>query len=319
MDNFLEFEKPIEELSAKIEELERVSQTQNLDLSEQINKLEDRRQKVTHDIFSSLDPWQITQIARHPMRPYTLDYVGFVIAGFQELHGDRMFADDRSIIAGIGKIDQRNVALIGHQKGRNTREKLRRNFGMPKPEGYRKAQRVMKLAEKFGLPIVTLIDTPGAYPGVDAEERGQSEAIARSLSVMIALRVPVITAVIGEGGSGGALAIGVCDRLIMMEYSTYSVISPEGCASILWKSPDKAPEAAAAMKITSADLKKLGLVDEIVPEPLGGAHRDPEQAAAHLNASLVRHLEEVSSWTIPELLSKRYERLQSFGQFQNGI
>ncbi len=319
MDNFLEFEKPIEELSAKIEELERVSQTQNLDLSEQINKLEDRRQKVTHDIFSSLDPWQITQIARHPMRPYTLDYVGFVIAGFQELHGDRMFADDRSIIAGIGKIDQRNVALIGHQKGRNTREKLRRNFGMPKPEGYRKAQRVMKLAEKFGLPIVTLIDTPGAYPGVDAEERGQSEAIARSLSVMIALRVPVITAVIGEGGSGGALAIGVCDRLIMMEYSTYSVISPEGCASILWKSPDKAPEAAAAMKITSADLKKLGLVDEIVPEPLGGAHRDPEQAAAHLNASLVRHLEEVSSWTIPELLGKRYERLQSFGQFQNGI
>ena len=319
VDNFLEFEKPIEDLSAKIEELERVSQTQNLDLSEQINKLEDRRQKVTHDIFSSLDPWQITQIARHPMRPYTLDYVGFVIAGFQELHGDRMFADDRSIIAGIGKIDQRNVALIGHQKGRNTREKLRRNFGMPKPEGYRKAQRVMKLAEKFGLPIVTLIDTPGAYPGVDAEERGQSEAIARSLSVMIALRVPVITAVIGEGGSGGALAIGVCDRLIMMEYSTYSVISPEGCASILWKSPDKAPEAAAAMKITSADLKKLGLVDEIVPEPLGGAHRDPEQAAAHLNASLVRHLEEVSSWTIPELLGKRYERLQSFGQFQNGI
>ena len=319
VDNFLEFEKPIEELSAKIEELERVSQTQNLDLSEQINNLEDRRQKVTHDIFSSLDPWQITQIARHPMRPYTLDYVGFVIAGFQELHGDRMFADDRSIIAGIGKIDQRNVALIGHQKGRNTREKLRRNFGMPKPEGYRKAQRVMKLAEKFGLPIVTLIDTPGAYPGVDAEERGQSEAIARSLSVMIALRVPVITAVIGEGGSGGALAIGVCDRLIMMEYSTYSVISPEGCASILWKSPDKAPEAAAAMKITSADLKKLGLVDEIVPEPLGGAHRDHEQAAAHLNASLVRHLEEVSSWTIPELLGKRYERLQSFGQFQNGI
>lgn len=319
VDNFLEFEKPIEELSAKIEELERVSQTQNLDLSEQINNLEDRRQKVTHDIFSSLDPWQITQIARHPMRPYTLDYVGFVIAGFQELHGDRMFADDRSIIAGIGKIDQRNVALIGHQKGRNTREKLRRNFGMPKPEGYRKAQRVMKLAEKFDLPIVTLIDTPGAYPGVDAEERGQSEAIARSLSVMIALRVPVITAVIGEGGSGGALAIGVCDRLIMMEYSTYSVISPEGCASILWKSPDKAPEAAAAMKITSADLKKLGLVDEIVPEPLGGAHRDPEQAAAHLNASLVRHLEEVSSWTIPELLGKRYERLQSFGQFQNGI
>jgi acetyl-CoA carboxylase carboxyl transferase subunit alpha len=229
-----------------------------------------------------------------------------------------MFADDRSIVAGIGKIDRWNVALIGHQKGRDTREKLQRNFGMPKPEGYRKAQRVMKLAEKFGLPIVTLIDTPGAYPGIDAEERGQSEAIARSLSVMTGLRVPVISVVIGVGGSGGALAIGVCDRLIMMQYSTYSVISPEGCASILWKSPDKAPEAAAAMKITSADLKQLGLVDEIVQEPLGGAHRNCEQAAAHLNTSLIRHLDEVSNWTIPELLNKRYERLRSFGEFQIG-
>ncbi|MCS5557302.1 MAG: acetyl-CoA carboxylase carboxyltransferase subunit alpha [Pseudomonadota bacterium] len=318
MDNFLEFEKPIEELSAKIDELERVSQTQNIDLGTEISKLEGRRQKVTQDIFSSLDPWQITQLARHPMRPYTLDYVDLVFDGFQELHGDRMFADDRSIVAGIGKIDRWNVALIGQQKGRDTREKLRCNFGMPKPEGYRKAQRVMKLAEKFSLPIVTLIDTPGAYPGIDAEERGQSEAIARSLAVMTGIRVPVISAVIGEGGSGGALAIGVCDRLIMMEYSTYSVISPEGCASILWKSPDKAPEAAAAMKITSADLKRLGLVDEIVQEPLGGAHRNYETAAADLNASLARHLEEVSSWTTPELLAKRYERLQSFGEFQNG-
>ncbi|MDP7515771.1 MAG: acetyl-CoA carboxylase carboxyltransferase subunit alpha [Arenicellales bacterium] len=318
MDNFLEFEKPIEELSAKIDELERVSQTQNIDLGTEISKLEGRRQKVTQDIFSSLDPWQITQLARHPMRPYTLDYVDLVFDGFQELHGDRMFADDRSIVAGVGKIDRWNVALIGHQKGRDTREKLRCNFGMPKPEGYRKAQRVMKLAEKFSLPIVTLIDTPGAYPGIDAEERGQSEAIARSLAVMTGIRVPVISAVIGEGGSGGALAIGVCDRLIMMEYSTYSVISPEGCASILWKSPDKAPEAAAAMKITSADLKRLGLVDEIVQEPLGGAHRNYERAAADLNASLARHLEEVSSWTTPELLAKRYERLQSFGEFQNG-
>ena len=318
MDNFLEFEKPIEELSAKIDELERVSQTQNIDLGTEISKLEGRRQKVTQDIFSSLDPWQITQLARHPMRPYTLDYVDLVFDGFQELHGDRMFADDRSIVAGIGKIDRWNVALIGHQKGRDTREKLRCNFGMPKPEGYRKAQRVMKLAEKFSLPIVTLIDTPGAYPGIDAEERGQSEAIARSLAVMTGIRVPVISAVIGEGGSGGALAIGVCDRLIMMEYSTYSVISPEGCASILWKSADKAPEAAAAMKITSADLKRLGLVDEIVQEPLGGAHRNYETAAADLNASLARHLEEVSSWTTPELLAKRYERLQSFGEFQNG-
>ncbi len=318
MDNFLEFEKPIEELSAKIDELERVSQTQNIDLGTEISKLEGRRQKVTQDIFSSLDPWQITQLARHPMRPYTLDYVDLVFDGFQELHGDRMFADDRSIVAGVGMIDRWNVALIGHQKGRDTREKLRCNFGMPKPEGYRKAQRVMKLAEKFSLPIVTLIDTPGAYPGIDAEERGQSEAIARSLAVMTGIRVPVISAVIGEGGSGGALAIGVCDRLIMMEYSTYSVISPEGCASILWKSPDKAPEAAAAMKITSADLKRLGLVDEIVQEPLGGAHRNYERAAADLNASLARHLEEVSSWTTPELLAKRYERLQSFGEFQNG-
>ena len=318
MDNFLEFEKPIEELSVKIDELERVSQTQNIDLGTEISKLEGRRQKVTQDIFSSLDPWQITQLARHPMRPYTLDYVDLVFDGFQELHGDRMFADDRSIVAGIGKIDRWNVALIGQQKGRDTREKLRCNFGMPKPEGYRKAQRVMKLAEKFSLPIVTLIDTPGAYPGIDAEERGQSEAIARSLAVMTGIRVPVISAVIGEGGSGGALAIGVCDRLIMMEYSTYSVISPEGCASILWKSPDKAPEAAAAMKITSADLKRLGLVDEIVQEPLGGAHRNYETAAADLKASLARHLEEVSSWTTPELLAKRYERLQSFGEFQNG-
>ena len=318
MDNFLEFEKPIEELSAKIDELERVSQTQNIDLGTEISKLEGRRQKVTQDIFSSLNSWQITQLARHPMRPYTLDYVDLVFDGFQELHGDRMFADDRSIVAGIGKIDLWNVALIGQQKGRDTREKLRCNFGMPKPEGYRKAQRVMKLAEKFSLPIVTLIDTPGAYPGIDAEERGQSEAIARSLAVMTGIRVPVISAVIGEGGSGGALAIGVCDRLIMMEYSTYSVISPEGCASILWKSPDKAPEAAAAMKITSAHLKRLGLVDEIVQEPLGGAHRNYETAAADLNASLARHLEEVSSWTTPELLAKRYERLQSFGEFQNG-
>ncbi len=318
MDKFLEFEKPIEELTAKIEELERVSQTQNIDLSKEISKLEGRRQKVTQDIFASLDPWQVIQLARHPMRPYTLDYVDSTFSLFQELHGDRMFADDRSIVAGIGKINHWNVALIGHQKGRDTREKLQRNFGMPKPEGYRKAQRVMKLAEKFGLPIVTLIDTPGAYPGIDAEERGQSEAIARSLSVMIGLRVPVISVVIGEGGSGGALAIGVCDRLIMMQYSTYSVISPEGCASILWKSPDKAPEAAAAMKITSADLEQLGLVDEIVQEPLGGAHRNCEQAAVHLTTSLIRHLDEVSNWTIPELLDKRYERLRSFGEFQNG-
>ena len=318
MDKFLEFEKPIEELTAKIEELERVSQTQNIDLSKEISKLEGRRQKVTQDIFASLDPWQVIQLARHPMRPYTLDYVDSTFSLFQELHGDRMFADDRSIVAGIGKINHWNVALIGHQKGRDTREKLQRNFGMPKPEGYRKAQRVMKLAEKFGLPIVTLIDTPGAYPGIDAEERGQSEAIARSLSVMTGLRVPVISVVIGEGGSGGALAIGVCDRLIMMQYSTYSVISPEGCASILWKSPDKAPEAAAAMKITSADLKQLGLVDEIVQEPLGGAHRNCEQAAVHLTTSLIRHLDEVSNWTIPELLDKRYERLRSFGEFQNG-
>ena len=318
MDNFLEFEKPIEELSAKIDELERVSQAQNIDLGNQISRLESQRHKVTQEVFSSLDPWQITQLARHPMRPYTLDYVGLTFDRFQELHGDRMFADDKSIVAGVGRVDQWNVALIGHQKGRDTREKLERNFGMTKPEGYRKAQRVMKLAEKFKLPIITLIDTPGAYPGIDAEERGQSEAIARSLSIMNSLRVPVISAVIGEGGSGGALAIGICDRLIMLEYSTYSVISPEGCASILWKSSAKAPEAAAAMKITSADLKRLGLVDEIVQEPLGGAHRNYEYAAKNLKASLVSYLEEVAGWTTTELQSKRYDRLQSFGDFQNG-
>lgn len=318
MDNFLEFEKPIEELSAKIDELERVSQSQNLDLSNEINKLESQRQKVTRDIFSSLDPWQITQLARHPMRPYALDYVRLMFGSFQELHGDRMFGDDKSIVAGIGEIGNCSVALIAHQKGRDTRQKLERNFGMPKPEGYRKAQRVMKLAEKFKLPVITLIDTPGAYPGIDAEERGQSEAIARSLSLMTSLNVPVISAVIGEGGSGGALAIGICDRLLMLEYSTYSVISPEGCASILWKSSDKAPEAAAAMKITSTDLKRLGLVDEIIQEPLGGAHRNYERAAENLNASLVRQLEEIASWGTPELLDRRYERLQSYGEFQNG-
>ena len=317
MDNFLEFEKPIEELSAKIAELQRVSHAQNIDLGNEIGKLESQRKKVTQDVFSSLNPWQITQLARHPMRPYTQDYLGLTIDGFQELHGDRMFADDRSIVSGVGQIGQWNVALIGHQKGRDTREKLERNFGMPKPEGYRKAQRVMKLAEKFKLPVVTLIDTPGAYPGIDAEERGQSEAIARSLSVMTSLKVPIISVVIGEGGSGGALAIGVCDRLIMLEYATYSVISPEGCASILWKNSDRAPDAAAAMKITSADLKELGLVDEIVQEPLGGAHRNYQHAAKNLNASLVRHLEHVSSWSTSELLAKRYERLQSYGEFQN--
>ncbi len=318
MDNFLEFERPIEELSAKIDELERVSQAQNIDLGKEIRRLEDQRRKVTQGIFSSLDPWQITQLARHPMRPYTLDYVGLTFDRFQELHGDRMFADDKSIIAGVGQIDRWSVALIGHQKGRDTREKVERNFGMPKPEGYRKAQRVMKLAEKFKLPIVTLIDTPGAYPGIDAEERGQSEAIARSLSVMAGLKVPVISAVIGEGGSGGALAIGICDRLLMLEYSTYSVISPEGCASILWKSSDKAPEAAAAMKITSSDLMRLRIVDEIVQEPLGGAHRNYEHTAENLHSSLVRHLETVTSWTTTELLGKRYERFQSIGEFQNG-
>ena len=316
MEQFLEFERPIEDLETKIAELRRVSDSQDVDLSDEISRLERKSNKLTKDIFSSLSPWQITQLARHPKRPYTLDYVDLILSQFQELHGDRMFSDDQSIVTGVGRLDNLGIALIGHQKGRDTREKVARNFGMPRPEGYRKAQRIMKLAGRFRLPLVTMIDTPGAYPGIGAEERGQSEAIARSLSVMAELKVPIISVVTGEGGSGGALAIGICDRLLMLEHSTYSVISPEGCASILWKNTEKAPNAATAMKLTSVELNKAGLVDEVISEPLGGAHRKLGEAAENLKTVLNRHLEEVQEWTVPEMLERRYQRLRSFGHFE---
>ena len=274
--NYLDFEQNIADLEAKIEALRFAGKGGDINLNEEINKLRVKSRKLTESIFTSLTPWQISQLARHPLRPYTLDYVAQTFTDFEELQGDRVFADDPAIVGGLARLDGRPVVVIGHQKGRDTREKVRRNFGMPRPEGYRKAMRLMHLAERFHLPLITLIDTPGAYPGVGAEERGQSEAIARNLYVMAKLRTPIISVVIGEGGSGGALAIGVCDRLLMLQYATYSVISPEGCASILWRSADKASEAAQAMGITADSLNRLGLVDEIVPEPLGGAHREPE-------------------------------------------
>ena len=314
--DFLEFEKPIAELQEKIAELRRVSANGDLDLSDEISKLEARNLDLTRDIFSKLGAWQVTQIARHPLRPYTLDYVERIVDGFEELHGDRMYADDPAIVSGLGYIGSHRVAVIGHQKGRDTKERARRNFGMPRPEGYRKAQRVMRLAERFGLAVVTLIDTPGAYPGVGAEERGQSQAIAQSIEIMSNLKTPIISVVIGEGGSGGALAVGVCDRLLMMEYSTYSVISPEGCASILWKSADKAPEAAEAMGVTTTELSKLGLVDDVIAEPLGGAHRDYEAAADSVRASLIGSLDFYSDKEPADLLEQRYQRLMSFGRFE---
>jgi len=272
---FLEFEQPIAELEAKIDELRYVGEDSEININEEVSRLKSKSESLTRSIFSKLSAWQIAQVARHPMRPYTADYLRQIVPDFQELHGDRMYADDPAIIGGIGRLDGRPVMFIGHQKGRDTKERVRRNYGMPKPEGYRKAQRLMKMAQKFSLPIVTFIDTPGAYPGLGAEERGQSEAIAYSLFLMAKLRTPIISVVIGEGGSGGALAIGVCDRLLMLQYGIYSVISPEGCASILWKSADKAEEAAEAMRITASSLSGFGLVDEVLPEPLGGAHRDP--------------------------------------------
>ena len=313
---FLEFEKPIADLEEKIAELRRVSASGELELDEEISKLEKRNRDLTRDIFAKLGAWQVTQLARHPRRPYTLDYIERIIDGFQELHGDRMYADDRSIVAGLGYLDGHRIAVVGHQKGRDTRERGLRNFGMPRPEGYRKAQRVMKLAERFGLPVLTLIDTPGAYPGVGAEERGQSEAIARSIELMTTLKTPIVSVVIGEGGSGGALAIGVCDRLYMLEYATYSVISPEGCASILWKSAEKAADAAEAMGVTTANLAKHGLVDEVIPEPLGGAHRDFDQAAESIRSSVGKFLDEASGQSMDKLLSTRYQRLMDFGHFE---
>ncbi|MEM8683903.1 MAG: acetyl-CoA carboxylase carboxyltransferase subunit alpha [Pseudomonadota bacterium] len=313
---FLDFEQPIAEYEAKIEELQYVGEDSEININEEVARLREKSQTLTRDIFSKLNPWQVAQVARHPMRPYTLDYLARIAPDFQELHGDRMYADDPAIVGGIGRIGGRSVMFIGHQKGRDTKERVRRNYGMPKPEGYRKAQRLMRMAEKFKLPIVTLIDTPGAYPGVGAEERGQSEAIAYSLFLMSRLRTPIISVVIGEGGSGGALAIGVGDRLMMLQYGVYSVISPEGCASILWKSAEKASEAAEAMRITATDLEGFGLVDEVLPEPLGGAHRNPVEAADVIRNALISALDQVTQTPLDQLLEERQRRLAGFGSFK---
>jgi len=314
--NYLDFEQSIADLEAKIEALRAAGSDRDLNLGDEINRLRAKSLKLTESIFTNLTPWQISQLARHPLRPYTLDYLGRVFTDFEELHGDRAFADDPAIVAGLARLEGRPVMVIGHQKGRDTREKLKRNFGMPRPEGYRKAMRLMKTAERFRIPVLTFIDTPGAYPGVGAEERGQSEAIARNLYVMAGLKTPILSTVIGEGGSGGALAIGVCDRMLMLQYSTYSVISPEGCASILWKSASKASEAAEAMGITAPRLRELGLVDVIVPEPLGGAHRDVEIMAANLKQTLLSALVELDRTPPEELLKVRYARLMQYGKFE---
>ena len=311
---FLDFEQPIAELEAKIEELRFLAEDSELNTGEEIDKLRAKARTLTGSIFANLTPWQITQLARHPQRPYTLDYIPLVFTEFQELHGDRMYADDQSIVGGVARLGGTPVMLIG-QKGRDTKERVRRNYGMPKPEGYRKARRLMLTAERFGLPVITLIDTPGAYPGVGSEERNQSEAIARNLFDMSRLAVPVVSCVIGEGGSGGALAIGVCDRLLMLQYSVCSVISPEGCAWILWKSADRRELEAVAMGITADRLSKLELVDEVIPEPLGGAHREPQTMAERLRDALTRHLGELTPKPAADLLTERHERLRGFGVF----
>jgi acetyl-CoA carboxylase carboxyl transferase subunit alpha len=314
--NFLDFEQPIAELEAKIEELRLVGHDNEINIQEEIERLQKKSRALTESVFAGLSPWQISQLSRHPQRPYLLDYVRRLFDEFYELHGDRAYADDPAIIGGLARIDGRPVMVIGHQKGRDTKEKIYRNFGMPRPEGYRKALRLMQMAEQFRLPILTFIDTPGAYPGVCAEERGQSEAIARNLQVMSRLRTPILCTVVGEGGSGGALAIGVGDRLLMLQYSTYSVISPEGCASILWKSADKAQLAAEAMAITSEKLKEQGLVDLVVPEPLGGAHRDPDAVAAALRTALLELLDILQPMDPEVLVAERYARLMGFGKFK---
>ena len=313
--NFLDFEQPIAELDAKIEELRYVSDDSELNINEEVERLKKRSRNLIESIFSNLTPWQIYQVARHPSRPYTLDYIERIFTDFDELHGDRYFSDDPAIVCGLARFKNLPVVVIGHQKGRDTKERIYRNYGMPKPEGYRKALRVMKLAEKFALPVITMIDTPGAYPGICAEERGQSEAIARNLMEMAVLKTPVISIVIGEGGSGGALAIGVADRLLMLEYSTYSVISPEGFASIIWKSADKAADAAEAMGITANNLKELGLTDMIIREPLGGAHRNYDEAASLVADSIAAMLDELTSKDINSLVSERQKRYREYGCF----
>jgi len=313
--NFLDFEQPIAELNAQIEELELINKGEdlNLDLEEQISQLKEKCQEQTQKIFANLEPWQVARVARHPQRPYTQDYIDRIFTDFDELCGDRAYADDKALIGGTARLDGKPVMIIGHQKGRNTAEKVKRNFGMPRPEGYRKALRLMKMAERFNMPIITFIDTPGAYPGIGAEERGQSEAIATNLKVMSRLNVPIICTVVGEGGSGGALAIGVGDKINMLKYSTYAVISPEGCASILWKTAEKASTAAEAMGITAQRLKELDLIDTIIEEPLGGAHRDVDQMAAELKQALKTDLTSLVELSKDELIEKRYDRLMSFG------
>src|SRR3954467_9627427 len=313
---FLDFEQPIAELETRIDELRFVQDDSAVDISEEIARLQKKSHALTKEIYAKLTPWQVAQVARHPQRPYTLDYVSMLFTGFEELHGDRLFADDQSIVGGLARFNGAPCVVIGHQKGRDTKEKIARNFGMPRPEGYRKALRLMKLAEKFSLPVFTFVDTPGAYPGIDAEERGQSEAIGRNLYAMASLKVPVICTVIGEGGSGGALAIAVGDITIMMQYSTYSVISPEGCASILWKSADMAPEAAETLGITASRLKTLGVVDKIVNEPLGGAHRDPDAAAQALRKTLAEALRTLQARKPAVLVEERLERLMGYGKFK---
>jgi len=314
--NFLDFEQPIAELEAKLDELRLVGHDNELNIQEEIDRLQKKCRTLTETVFAGLSPWQISQLSRHPQRPYLLDYVRRLFDEFHELHGDRAYADDHAIVGGLARMDGRPLMVIGHQKGRDTKEKILRNFGMPRPEGYRKALRLMEMAERFRLPIMTFIDTPGAYPGVEAEERGQSEAIARNLMVMSRLRTPILCTVVGEGGSGGALAIGVGDCTLMLQYSTYSVISPEGCASILWKSADKAKLAAEAMAITSDKLKDQELVDVVIPEPLGGAHRDPDATAAALKRTLLEQLDILQSEDLDALVSARYRRMMGYGKFK---
>ncbi|HDN69135.1 MAG TPA: acetyl-CoA carboxylase carboxyl transferase subunit alpha [Gammaproteobacteria bacterium] len=313
--NFLEFEQPIAELEAKIDELHYIGDDADINITEEVSKLKEKSRELTETIFSNLTSWQVSQLARHPQRPYTLDYIIRIFTDFEELHGDRHYGDDHAMIGGIARLDGMPVMIIGQQKGRDTKEKLRRNFGMPRPEGYRKALRLMEMAERFGMPVLTFIDTPGAYPGIGAEERGQSEAIAKNLQVMSRLKIPIICTVIGEGGSGGALAIGVGDQTLVLQYSTYSVISPEGCASILWKSAERASDAAEALGITSGRLYELGLIDQIIPEPLGGAHRDVDVMAESIKSSLIKTLGLLKKKSPDELIEGRYKRLMSYGQY----
>jgi acetyl-CoA carboxylase carboxyl transferase subunit alpha len=313
--NFLEFEQPIAELEAKIDELHYIGDDADINITDEVSKLKEKSRELTETIFSNLTSWQVSQLARHPQRPYTLDYIIRIFTDFEELHGDRHYGDDHAMIGGVARLDGMPVMVIGQQKGRDTKEKLRRNFGMPRPEGYRKALRLMQMAERFGMPVLTFIDTPGAYPGIGAEERGQSEAIAKNLQVMSRLKIPIICTVIGEGGSGGALAIGVGDQTLVLQYSTYSVISPEGCASILWKSAEKASDAAEALGITSGRLYELGLIDQIIPEPLGGAHRDIDVMAESIKSSLLKTLGLLKKKSPDELIEGRYKRLMSYGQY----